>query len=60
MREDDLSVHYKCRVLKHKFKADLNLFNSIIVEVKASDEGITDKVIARTLNHLKISHCRVG
>lgn len=60
IREDELLVYYKGRILKHKFNADFSLFNDIIVEVKASDEGITDKAISQTLNYLKASHCKVG
>jgi GxxExxY protein len=60
IREDELLVHYKGRVLKHSFNADFVLFGSIIVEVKASEEGIIDKVISQTLNYLKASGCKVG
>lgn len=31
MREDDLSVLYKGRVLKYKFNADFNLFTALLL-----------------------------
>lgn len=59
-REDELPVFYKTKVLKHKFIADFTLFDSIIVEVKACDEGINDQTISQTLNYIKASGCKVG
>ena len=60
IREDELLVYYKGHILKHKFNADFTLFNDIIMEVKASEEGITNKAVSQTLNYLKASHRRVG
>lgn len=60
VREDELSVNYKGKTLKHKFKSDFTLFNNIIVEVKSGEDGIIETTIPQTLNYLKVSGCRVG
>ena len=60
IREDELKVYYKGKILQHKFKADFTLFDNIIVEVKSGDEGIIDATISQTLNYLKASGCRIG
>ena len=60
IREEELSVFYKGKRLKHKFNADFTLFDNIIVEVKSGDDGIVEKSISQTLNYLKASSCRVG
>lgn len=59
-REDELSVYYKGKILKHKFKADFTAFDNIIIEVKSGEDGINDAVISQTLNYLKASGCRIG
>jgi GxxExxY protein len=59
-REDELSVYYKGKVLRHKFKSDFILFDNVIVEVKSGEEGINSAVISQTLNYLKASGCRIG
>ena len=59
-REQGLSVHYKGKLLKHRFNADFTLFENIIVEVKSGEEGVIEKAIAQTLNYLRASGCRVG
>ena len=60
VREDELSVNYKGKTLKHKFKSDFTLFNNIIVEVKSGEDGMIETTIPQMLNYLKISGCRVG
>jgi GxxExxY protein len=60
IREDELSVFYKGKRLKHKFNADFTIFENIIVEVKSGDDGIVEKSISQTLNYLKASGCRIG
>jgi len=60
IREDELSVFYKGKRLKHKFNDDFTLFENIIVEVKSGEDGIIEKTIQQTLNYLKASGCRVG
>ncbi len=59
-REDELPVYYKSKLLKHSFIADFSLFDSIIVEVKACDEGINNQTVSQTLNYIKASGCKVG
>ncbi|MBK7290974.1 MAG: GxxExxY protein [Chitinophagaceae bacterium] len=59
-REEQLPVFYKSRVLKHRFNADFSLFDSIIVEVKASDEGINNQTVSQILNYIKAAGCKVG
>ena len=60
LREDEHSVNYKGKALKHKFFADFTLFDNIIVEVKANKDGIPVDAVAQTLNYLKASHFRLG
>ncbi|MFT3682359.1 MAG: GxxExxY protein [Ferruginibacter sp.] len=59
-REDEHSIQYKGTVLKHKFFADFTLYESIIAEVKACKDGVTDDIIAQTLNYLKASGLRLA
>lgn len=59
-REDEHSIQYKSSVLKHKFFADYTLYDSVIVEVKANKDSITNDTIAQTLNYLKASGTRLG
>ncbi len=59
-REDEHTIQYKGNILKHKFFADFTLYDTIIVEVKANKDGITDEMIAQTLNYLKVSGLRLA
>jgi len=59
-RVDELPVFYKSSILKHRFNADFNLFDNIIVEVKACDEGINSQSVSQTLNYIKAAGCKVG
>lgn len=59
-REKAFFVKYKNQFLKHKYIADFVMFENIIVEVKASREGIADEHMAQTLNYMKASGCKVG
>ena len=59
-KEDEHIINYKGNVLKHKFCADFTLFDSIIVEVKANKDGITDDAVAQTLNYLKASGLKLA
>lgn len=59
-RESELEVEYKGKRLRHKFFADFNCFDNIIVEVKACDKGITADHIAQTLNYLRVSGNTIG
>ena len=59
-REKEYDVIIKGKVLRHKFFADFEFFDSIILEVKVSDKGVADEHIAQTLNYIKISGRKVG
>jgi len=59
-REDEHSIDYKGHLLKYHFFADFTLFDEIILEVKANKDGITDEVVAQTLNYLKASGLRLA
>jgi len=58
-REKPYTVLYKDSLLKHKFQADFVVFDSVILEVKAK-EGIVADDLAKTINYLKCSGCKVG
>ncbi len=60
IREEEHLVKYKGKILKHKFFADYTLFKSIIVEVKANKDGITEDAISQALNYLKASGLRLA
>ena len=60
LREDEYSVNYKGKILKHKFLTDFTVANNIIVEVKANKEGMTNEAVAQTLNYLKASGFKLG
>lgn len=59
-REKEYEIIYKGRKLCHKYFADFVMFDNIIVEIKASCDGIADEHISQTLNYLKASGCCVG
>ena len=58
-REKEYLVQYKDSILRHRFYADFILFDSVVLEVKAK-EGIAPDDMARTINYLKCSGCKVG
>ncbi len=58
-REKEFVIGYKEIVLKHKFYADFVVFDKVILEIKAK-EKITDEDLARTINYLKCSSCKIG
>jgi GxxExxY protein len=60
LRERELAVEYKGRILRHRFFTDFLCYEKIIVEVKSSDIGITDDYIAQTLNYLRVSDNTIG
>jgi GxxExxY protein len=59
-REKKHEVHYKGSPLFHKFFSDFEFEQQLIVEVKAAEGAITDDFIAKTLNYMKVSGCKVG
>lgn len=58
-REKEYSVNYKNIILNHKFYADFVLFDSIILEVKSS-ENLHPKHYSQCLNYLKVSNNRLA
>lgn len=60
VREGEHTIQYKGGVLQHKFYSDFLLFDSIVIEVKANKDGITDDAIAQTLTYLKASGLRLA
>ena len=59
-REKKFDINYKGVILLHKFHADFFVMGKIIVEIKATKEGISNEYITQTLNYLKISGCKIG
>ena len=59
-REKEYQIIYKNIVLKHKFYADFVVFDSVILEVKAKEGGIAEEDLARSINYLKCSGCRIA
>ncbi len=60
LRENELCVRYKEKILRRKFKSDFTVFDKIIVEVKSGVDGINSEVISQTLNYFKVSGYQVG
>ena len=60
VREKEFDIDYKGIILPHKFFADFFVMDNVIVEVKATKEGISNEFIAQTLNYLKVSNCSLG
>lgn len=59
-REKEFDINYKGIILPHKFYADFFVMDSVIVEVKAIKDGISNDFIAQTLNYMKVSGCLLG
>lgn len=53
------NVPYKDIILNNKFYADLLVFDSVIVEIKAKRE-LANADMAQTINYLKCSGCEVA
>ena len=60
VREKEFDINYKGIILPHKFYADFFVMDNVIVEVKATKDGISNDFIAQTLNYLKVSDCSLG
>ena len=60
LREKEFDIDYKGIILPPKFYADFFVLDNVIVEVKATKDGISNEFIAQTLNYLKISNCSLG
>jgi GxxExxY protein len=59
-REREYNVPYKEIILRHKFFADFVVFDKVIVEIKAKQNGLAEEDLAQAINYLKVSGCKVG
>ena len=59
LREKEFKIEYKGIILHCSYFADFVIFNSVILEIKATD-FITDNFIAQTINYLKLSGIKLG
>ena len=59
-REKEFDINYKGIILQHKFFDDFFVMDNVIVEAKATKEGISNDFIAQTLNYMKVSGCALG
>jgi GxxExxY protein len=60
IRENEMDILYKGKILKHKFKSDFTVMDRMILEIKSGEEGVIEKSIQQTLNYMKASGCRIG
>ena len=58
-RERRFDITYKGYVLPHSYAADFIVYDSIVLEVKASSM-IVDGFVKQTVNYLKASNLRLG
>jgi GxxExxY protein len=58
-REVTYKVTYKGQILKHHFVADFVVFDSLILELKAS-VAIAEQYTAQTISYLKASGIKLG
>ena len=59
-REKEFDINYKGIILPHKFYAGFFVMDAVIVEVKASKDGISNDFIAQPLNYMKVSGSSLG
>ena len=59
-REKEFDINYKGIILPHKFYADFFVMDTVVVEVKASKDGISNEFIAQVLYYLKVPACSLG
>ena len=58
-REKPFKIQYEDVVLRHEFTADFFVFNSLILEIKATFQFHPDN-FKQTLNYLKASQVKLG
>lgn len=58
-REKPFKIEYENEILRHRFDADFFVFNSIILEIKATQQFHYDN-FNQTLNYLKASQVKLG
>lgn len=59
IREKDIQIQYKQRILKTKYRVDFVVFDKIIIEVKAID-ALCKKDSAQLLNYLNATGFKLG
>ncbi len=59
VREKEFKIQYKNIILPHRYFADFIIYDSIIVEVKAS-YMIVNNFVTQTINYLKASGLQLG
>ena len=57
--QQELTVTYKGRTLKQKYKPDILVDNKVLVEIKALAR-LTSTEEAQVLNYLKVTGCKVA
>lgn len=60
LREQELSVKYKSSRLKHKFRSDFTMYDSIIVEIKANEAPAFSENFEQVLNYLRATDFKLG
>ena len=58
-REKEYPVYFKGILLKHSFRADFVVYDSVILELKCV-KMLNDEHIAQTINYLKVSGNKLG
>ncbi len=58
-REKLFAIEYKGKILRHRYCADFVVYDSIILEIKATP-FIIDRFVAQTINYLKASGLKLG
>lgn len=59
-REKEFTISYKQHILKRKFYSDFYVMDKIIIEIKSTNEGLSNEYAAQTLNYLKASGSQLG
>jgi GxxExxY protein len=59
-REKPFLVYYKANRLKRRYNADFVMFGDIIVEIKASGDGMCDDNVRQTINYMRASGCKLA
>jgi GxxExxY protein len=59
IREKEFKIQYKDIILPHRYYADFIIYDSIILEVKAS-YMIVNNFVTQTVNYLKASGLKLG
>jgi GxxExxY protein len=59
-REKEFTINYKQHILARKFYSDFYVMDKIIIEIKSTNEGLSNEYATQTLNYLKASGCQLG